>query len=267
VAETLTANYGWTKPDPGGSANTWGSELNSDLDKIDAQVFANETAATANAAPVGSVTMFGSMTPPTGWALCDGSSYATTGTYAGLFAVIGTAFNQSGDAVNTFRVPNLQDVFPIGAGTGAPALGATGGAYSYTIAAANLPAHAHPITDVAHNHVVNQTAHSHPDGGHSHGATASQNPHTHTFSTATPGVDAQAGSGFSLTGGTGTTSSAQPAVSVTVAASGANIGAQNANITLNASGTGLTTTGNTGGGAAMSITPRYLSLCFIIRYQ
>ena len=45
VAETLTANYGWTKPDPGASANTWGDTLNKTTDKIDAQAFVNQQAA------------------------------------------------------------------------------------------------------------------------------------------------------------------------------------------------------------------------------
>jgi hypothetical protein len=42
VAETTTANYGWTMPDPGASANTWGATLNATTQKVDAQVFANQ---------------------------------------------------------------------------------------------------------------------------------------------------------------------------------------------------------------------------------
>ena len=38
VADTFTFNYGWTKPDPGASDDTWGDKLNADLDAIDAQV-------------------------------------------------------------------------------------------------------------------------------------------------------------------------------------------------------------------------------------
>lgn len=47
MADTVTVNYGWTKPEVGASATTWGTKLNADLDLIDAQVFANQTAITA----------------------------------------------------------------------------------------------------------------------------------------------------------------------------------------------------------------------------
>jgi hypothetical protein len=41
VANTITANYGWQMPDPGGSANTWGNTLNATTQAIDQQVFIN----------------------------------------------------------------------------------------------------------------------------------------------------------------------------------------------------------------------------------
>jgi len=43
-----TTNYGWTKPTVGGDAGAWGGELNTDLDGIDATVFA--VSGVANAA-------------------------------------------------------------------------------------------------------------------------------------------------------------------------------------------------------------------------
>ena len=70
----------------------------------------------------------------------------------------------------------------------------------------------------------------------------------------------------------------QPAVTTTItaagtgvylgyAATGIAVVANNANISLIAAGTGLSTTQNVGSGAPMSIVPPYVAVNFIIRYQ
>jgi microcystin-dependent protein len=260
MAETLTANYSWTKPDPGASANTWGATLNADLDKIDAQVFANQTAINAGQVPIGSITMFGGATPPTGWLICDGSSLATTGTYAALFAVLQYAFGGSGA---NFNLPNLQSKFPLGANP-SNAIGSFGGSYSYTISLANLPPHAHPIIDVSHNHGVNQSPHAHGDPSHTHGVNDPTHTHIVPGVALGGGVNIQPGTGFNQTGNVGTTASG---TGISIQAAGTGIQAANANVSLNASGTGLSTTQAVGSGAAMSIVPSYVALNFIIRYQ
>ena len=43
AGETVTANYGWTKPNPNGSDDIWGGQINADLDAIDAKVFEIES--------------------------------------------------------------------------------------------------------------------------------------------------------------------------------------------------------------------------------
>ena len=55
--------------------------------------------------PVGTVITFAGTTAPDGYLLCDGSQYATTGTYANLFAVIGTTY---GSSAGNFYVPDLR---------------------------------------------------------------------------------------------------------------------------------------------------------------
>jgi len=263
VAETLTPNYGWTKPDPGASANTWGSTLNATTDKVDAQVKVNELAITAGQSPVGSITMFGGATPPSNWYLCDGASLSTAAPNDKLFAVIGYAFGGSGA---NFNLPNLKDIFPIGA-SATRALAANGGLATVTLDATMIPAHAHPITDVAHTHTATQPAHTHADAGHGHAATGSQDAHSHTV-TGNPGggFGASAPPSPIVNQGQLTTSAAQPSVYVSVAAGYANLAAAQPAITVASHMTGITTTQNTGGGAAHNNMPPWLALNFIIRF-
>jgi microcystin-dependent protein len=64
---------------------------------------------------VGQISAFGVATAPTGWIICNGASLARTGTYATLFAVIGTAWGTVDG--NTFTLPDLRSAFLRGAGT------------------------------------------------------------------------------------------------------------------------------------------------------
>ena len=254
MANTTTANYGWQMPDPGGSANTWGNTLNATTQAIDQQVYTNAQAGV----PIGSITMWGGSTPPANWLICNGSSLSTAAPYDKLFAILQYAFGGSGA---NFNLPNLQGVFPLGAGP-SNALGSAAGSYSYTISTANLPAHAHPIVDVTHNHGVNQSPHAHGDPTHTHGVNDA--PHTHGGIIRSGGpTQFVTGAGYAAASGT-TTDAAASGVSIQAAAT--NLQAANANIGLNASGTGLSTTQAVGSGAAMSIVPSYLAINFIVKY-
>lgn len=83
--------------------------------------------------PIGSIELWPTTTPPTGWFLCDGSAVSRT-TYAALFAVIGTTFG-AGDGSTTFNLPNLKGRFSIGLNGADPdfdEIGETGGSKTAT---------------------------------------------------------------------------------------------------------------------------------------
>lgn len=85
--------------------------------------------------PTGSIIMYGGASAPTGWVLCDGTSYdKTNATYTALFNIIGATFGGSG---NNFNVPDMRGIYPKGAGTTNRAAGkdANGNYYAETLGA------------------------------------------------------------------------------------------------------------------------------------
>ncbi len=118
----------------------------------------------AKLVPAGSILDFGGSSAPTGYVLCDGSSYdGSTATYSALFAAIGNTWDTFNGQVAPggalFRVPKLNGMVTIGVGaaqtgtvaTTIRALAAVGGAES-------LPAHTHAVSitsgseNVGHTH-------------------------------------------------------------------------------------------------------------------
>jgi microcystin-dependent protein len=143
-----------------------------------------QAAAQANMGVItGEIKMWGVVSPPTGYLICNGAAVSRS-TYAALFAVYGSTFG-SGDGSTTFNLPDFRDRMPIGAGS-TYSLAATGGSATTTLSTANIPSHAHSFSattagmnsNTSHNHnLLGSSYHYVADGGQNNGG-ASANPFT-----------------------------------------------------------------------------------------
>lgn len=130
--------------------------------------------------PTGMIAPFAGAAAPTGWVLCNGQDYSPTDSlYVALHAVIGTTYGTAG---SNFRVPDLRNRVPQGAGTTDRGVSAGGSA---TITETHLPQHTHesgtyttstvdPHQHAAGGLATNTTgAHAHTTtiGAHNHGIT------------------------------------------------------------------------------------------------
>jgi len=113
--------------------------------------------------PTGAIFDFAGTAAPSGWLLCDGSSYSTS-TYANLFAVIGYAYGGSG---SSFNVPDARGrvsagydsgnasgrlTASTGQGVSAAAVGNSGGEQAHAQQISEMPSHNHTINDPGHSH-------------------------------------------------------------------------------------------------------------------
>lgn len=95
---------------------------------------------------LGEIRMFGFNFAPQGWAFCNGQLLPINQNQA-LFALLGNMYG--GNGTTTFALPNLQSRVPVsqgqGAGLSSYVAGQAGGAETVTLAAAQMPAHAHSV--------------------------------------------------------------------------------------------------------------------------
>ena len=76
-----------------------------------ARQLANRTAwLKSHIVPVGTIIIWATSTPPTGYLECDGSALSRA-TYAALFAALGVTYNKTTDAEDKFRLPDLRGEF------------------------------------------------------------------------------------------------------------------------------------------------------------
>ena len=139
-----TTNFAVEKPTVGGYRNSWGGTLNTGLDKL--------TELLALALPLGTIQMYPLATAPTAttnggeWLLCAGGSLARVGSYAPLFALIGTTYGigSSSDS-STFSLPDLRARVPVGyntdtiSGRSTRAIAAGAGTETHTLVDAEIP--------------------------------------------------------------------------------------------------------------------------------
>jgi len=130
----------------------------------------------------GTILDFAGTTAPTDWLMCYGQSLLRTD-YPNLFAAIGTTYGAA-DGTH-FTLPDCRGrsvvgkdnmggtaanrVTTAGGGIDGVTLGATGGAQTHQLTAAQMPSHTHAntLTDPGHTHTNTLT-----DPGHTHGHNA-----------------------------------------------------------------------------------------------
>jgi len=164
---------------------------------------------------------------PTGWLLCDG----TNGT------------------------PNLRDRFVIGAGS-TYAVGATGGAATVTLSAANLPAHTHSVSITSGGQSAD---HSHT------GYTSTDGAHTHPLVVAASGTSDGTPSSAGIVTDTNGSLVAMNGNNYAASAGSHSHGIQTYGASVNHTHLVSGSTGSIGSGTAVDNLPPYFALCYIMK--
>lgn len=206
-------------------------------------------------APTGTIVMFGGSVAPAGWLLCDGSPVSRT-TYAALWGVLGTSYG-SGDTVTTFNLPDLENRFPLGAGS--RALGNSGGEETVALTQAEMPSHSHNLNN-----------HTHSTPNHTHTGSASLGgAHTHLIDIDEHDSDSSHyhQSLGAAAAGPGTSGTTQPNEAGIVQSGGST---HSHALSISTSGGGTSgpaggTTATNGSGAAHENMPPYLVVNFIVK--
>jgi microcystin-dependent protein len=239
-----------TNPSSGNTLNspshsTQHANSNDAIEALEAKVGVDSSAVTTSldykvriGNPVGEIAMWSTNTAPTGWLLCDGTP-ANRSTYSALHSLMAAAGYPygAGNGSTTFGIPNLVGKFPIGrdaSDIAFDALGETGGSKVANLAAGNLPAHSHSVTDGGH---------AHPEAGRDTNSTTAYK-YLQRIGGAGPNYDVTA-SGLTRWDSITNPATASTTTGISIPTSGGN-------------GTSL--------GNAFNIIPPYIVLNFIIRF-
>ncbi|CAF1528716.1 unnamed protein product [Adineta ricciae] len=118
--------------------------------------------------PIGTIFLYGGLSVPSGWILCDGTAISRHN-YSDLYLVIGV-FYGPGDHTTTFNLPDFRARFPFGISEAESRTVSAhqGGALEVTLTEQELPSHTHQkgnlSTSIAGGHI-----HDYDDPGHDHG--------------------------------------------------------------------------------------------------
>jgi microcystin-dependent protein len=112
---------------------------------------------------IGMISDFAAPLPDdSGWIQCDGALYLGTD-YPDLYDTIGVTYNEAGDPMGYFRVPDLRGRVRATINSGETRLpswaddpGGVGGEAEHTLDVSEMPSHAH--TDAGHYHTVTDAA-------------------------------------------------------------------------------------------------------------
>ena len=110
-------------------------------DSTIASVKSDLEASILKAVPIGTIVMWATSTPPTGWLLCNGAVVSRTA-YVELFKVLGTSVGNVGGSA--FKIPDLTGRFPLGT-SNTHNLHSTGGSETHTLTVDEMPAHDHGV--------------------------------------------------------------------------------------------------------------------------